>query len=73
MHQSLQPDIARIRHAELLNEARERQAVARLERHPRLPRDNPFTRLQTIVTAAGHVLPSAAASARAYRAGLRPS
>ncbi len=67
MHRSLQSDLVRIRHAELLNAAREHQAASRLkpDGHPRMP--HPLERLQTILTAAGHLVPSAAATARPLR------
>ena len=67
LHQSLQPEIARIRHEELRGERRVAAAVARVER---VDRRNPLDRLQTILAAAGHVLPTASATARSLRASV---
>ena len=69
LDRSLQPDVVRIRHAERLDEARELRATAQLKRHAGVaPLENPFARLQTILSAAGHSLPSQVALATSLRA-----
>ena len=67
LHQSLQPEIARIHHEELRGESRMAAAVGRMERRDR---HDPFERLHTILTAAGHVLPTASSTARLLRASV---
>ncbi len=67
LHPTLQSEIARIHHDELRGERRLAAAVGRVERPDRY---NPLERLQTILTAAGHVMPTASATARLLRASV---